>query len=246
MANERSRRGAPAAETHRGIPPRSDILFYGDPHGEWRPLLRACAEDRPQAVVILGDCDLERPLREQIAPVFAAGIRVRWIPGNHDTDTVGFHDHLWGDFPEANLHAGWAQLGELIVAGLGGIFKERVWYPRHDHAAPVFADRRAYMRQVKPSERWRGGLPLSARDAIFPEDAAALRGIRADVLVTHEAPTSHRHGFVGLDAAAASCRARLLVHGHHHDSYDGQLPGGTQVKGLAKAEVFRVTRELRA
>src|SRR5690625_3512358 len=34
------------------------ILFYGDPHGNWKPLLKACADDQPDGVVILGDCDL--------------------------------------------------------------------------------------------------------------------------------------------------------------------------------------------
>ena len=52
------------------------IIIYGDPHGEWRPLLRACAEERPDGVVILGDCDLEARLMERIAPVFDAGIAV--------------------------------------------------------------------------------------------------------------------------------------------------------------------------
>ena len=39
-----------------------------------------------------------------------------------------------------------------------------------------------------------GGLPLRRRDAIFPEDLTALGRLRADVLVTHEAPSSHRYG----------------------------------------------------
>jgi predicted phosphodiesterase len=34
------------------------ILFYGDSHGEWRPLLKACRDERPDAVFILGDCVL--------------------------------------------------------------------------------------------------------------------------------------------------------------------------------------------
>lgn len=246
MKNERTRRSAPAEIYPDRVPLRQGILIYGDPHGEWRPLLRACAEEPPAAIVIVGDCDLELPLRQQIAPVFAAGIRVRWIPGNHDTDSAEWHERLWVDHPDGNLHAAWAQLGGLVFAGLGGIFKERVWYPRHGDAAPVYPDRRAYMRQVKPSERWRGGLPLSARATIFPEDAAVLGRVRADVLVTHEAPNCHRHGFTGIDAVAAACRARLVVHGHHHETYDGVLSGGPWVKGLGKAEVFRITRELLA
>ncbi len=83
------------------------------------------------------------------------------------------------------------------------------------------------------------------RDAIFPEDMNALRNRRADVLVTHETPSCHRYGFVGIDQAAAHCLARLVVRGHHHESCEGVLPSGTPVHGLAKAEVFRLRhREL--
>ncbi|MBE7189934.1 metallophosphoesterase family protein [Jatrophihabitans endophyticus] len=146
------------------------VVFYGDPHGEWRPLLRACQDERPDGVVILGDCDLDRPLRQQLEPLFSAGIRVRWIPGNHDVDTVEWHDRLWGDFPEGNLHGRWEQVGGLLVTGLGGIFKERVWYPLFDDAEPVLGSRRDTLRRIRPGDRWRGGLPLPMRDAIFPED----------------------------------------------------------------------------
>ena len=196
------------------------VIFYGDPHGEWQPLLRACEDERPDGVVILGDCDLDLPLRQRIEPLFDAGIQVRWIPGNHDTDSDAFHDHLWSDDPMGNIHARAAQLGGLRVAGLGGVFKARIWYPRTGMAEPLHASRRDYLRRLPHAGRWRGGLPREMRDAIFPEDVAALAGLRADVLATHEAPTTHRQGFVGIDTAAELCRAKLVVHGHHHTSTD--------------------------
>ena len=191
-------------------------------------------------MVLLGDCDLARPLRKTIAPILAAGIRVRWIPGNHDVDDVLMHDGLWVDHAAGNLHATWAQLGGLLMAGLGGVFKSRVWYPRHDQAEPARTTRRKFLREFPRQERWRGGLPLQWRDTIFPEDAVALAGLRVDVLASHEAPSTHRHGFVGLAAIAAACGAKLIVHGHHHESYEAALPDGTRVGGLAKAEVYRV------
>lgn len=221
-----------------------DVIFYGDPHGEWRPLLRACTEQRPDAVVLLGDCDLDVPLRERIKPLFDAGIRILWIPGNHDTDKEGAHDRLWGDYPTGNLHARLEYAASLAIAGLGGVFKERVWYPRVEPVEPQHGSRGEFMRRLPRTDRWRDGLPLGMRAAIFPEDVAALARMRADVLVTHEAPTSHRHGFVGIDEAAKLCRAQLVVHGHHHESYQSALPDGTLVRGLAKAEVFRVSRAL--
>ena len=218
----------------------SGIIIYGDPHGEWRPLVRACAEERPEGVVILGDCDLEVRFRQQLQTLFDAGVRIRWIPGNHDADTAERYDRLWGAYPEGNLHAAWARVGALVVAGLGGVFRERIWYPRFELTEPSLASRLAYMRQTRPTDRFRGGLPLRQRDSIFPEDAAALAKLRADILVTHEAPSCHRHGFLGIDEAAKACRARLVVHGHHHKSYVGVTASGIPVRGLARAEIYRV------
>jgi predicted phosphodiesterase len=43
---------------------------------------------------------------------------------------------------------------------------------------------------------------------------------QADILVTHEAPGAHRHGFEVLDALALMMRAKLLMHGHHHEPVD--------------------------
>ncbi len=216
------------------------VIVYGDPHGEWRPLLAACQDEPPEAVILIGDCGLDVPLRKQLERVFGAGIDVKWIPGNHDTDTPEDYDRLWGDHPEGNLHARSFSAAGIEIAGLGGVFKAKVWYPRQCAAEPVHATRRDLMRRLARTERWRDGLPLSARDAVFPEDVLALGRVRVDVLVTHEAPSNHRHGFVGIDEAAALCRAKLVVHGHHHESLSGELPGGVRVIGLAKAEVLRL------
>lgn len=212
------------------------VIFYGDPHGEWKPLLKAVQEFHPSGVVLLGDCDLAMPLREQLKPVFDMGIRLRWIPGNHDCDTPEWHDRLFDDYPEGNLHARWQQIGGLIVAGLGGIFKDRAWYPRFEQSKPVYQSRRDYLRQLRRADRWRNGMPLEMRDCVFPEDIAALDGIRADVLVCHEAPSCHRHGFIAIDDLAQSLRVKLVIHGHHHQSYRATLPNGIRVVGLNKAE----------
>ena len=44
--------------------------------------------------------------------------------------------------------------------------------------------------------------------------------MRADVLITHEAPGYHRNGFEILDTLAQSMGAKVAVHGHHHDRLD--------------------------
>ncbi len=223
---------------------RAGILFYGDPHGEWRALFRAVEESHPAAVVLLGDMDLEKPLRQQLAPIFDAGIRVCWIHGNHDVDREDWHDRLFEDAPNGTIHARWASLDRMIVAGLGGIFKAKVWYPTDGSEAPVYSTRRDLLRSLPRNDRFRGGLPLHQRATILPEDFAALKRIKADILVTHEAPSSHRHGFGAIDDLAKTMKANLVIHGHHHQSYDSKTRDGIWVRGLAKAEPWLVTHDM--
>ena len=213
------------------------LVIYGDPHGEWRPLTEAVALDRPAAIVILGDCDLVRPLHVELAPVFAAGVEVAYLYGNHEKDLPGSWDNLVGDHPSGLLHARVRQLGPYEVAGIAGVFKGRIWLPP---AAPLSDTRAGFMRRLAHHERWRLGLPLRQRDAIFPEDFLALAGKRADILVAHEAPSTHPHGFAALDDLARALRVRLIVHGHHHTSLIGKTTDGIAVVGLAKAEVLRL------
>ena len=213
------------------------LVIYGDPHGDWRPLLEAVALDRPAAIVILGDCDLGRPLHVELAPVFAAGVEVAYLYGNHDKDSSGFWDNLVGDHPGGLLHARVCRLGPYDIAGIAGVFKQRIWLPP---AAPRFDSRASYLQKLAHYERWRGGLPLRQRDAIFPEDFQALAGRRAEILVSHEAPSTHPHGFAALDDLARGLRVRLVVHGHHHASLTGVTTDGIAVIGLGKAEVLRL------
>ena len=99
------------------------------------------------------------------------------------------------------------EIGGVRVAGLPGVFKPRVWYPRADEAShriepPRFHTRAAFLRALPPDEHWRGGLPLWHRDTIFPEDVERLRAERFDVLVTHEAPSLHPNGYAVIDRLA--------------------------------------------
>jgi len=52
--------------------------------------------------------------------------------------------------------------------------------------------------------------------AIWPEDIETLASQKADILVTHEAPSSHPSGSAVIDELARAMGARLIVHGHHH------------------------------
>lgn len=221
----------------------SSIVIAGDPHGNFAPILRACTEREPGTLVLLGDCELRMPLRHMLAPVFMRGWDVRWILGNKDTETATVFDHLVGDFPEGDIGGKVIEVDGLRIAGLAGVFKPRIWYPRIDEPGdaidpPRFNTRQEFLASLPQREHWRGGLPLWHRDSIFPEDFACLAQHRFDVLVSHEAPSCHRHGFAVIDGLAEVAAARLIVHGHHHESYSAKLSSGIDVRGLAVGEAW--------
>jgi hypothetical protein len=209
------------------------ILFAGDPHRNFSPILRACAALPPGTLILVGDCDCPQPLVQVFAPAIAAGWDVRWILGNHDTETEAAYDNLTSAPGDLGLTV--ATIGGVRIGGLPGVFKPRVWQPPEP---PSFRTRAAFQAILPPAQHWRGGLPLFHRDTIFPEDVDRLSALRCDVLVTHEAPSSHPHGFPVIDDLAMTCGARLIVHGHHHQSYAAVLPNGIEVRGLGLAEAW--------
>jgi predicted phosphodiesterase len=217
------------------------ILFAGDPHRNFSPIIRACLAHPASTLVLLGDLDCPHPLHQELASVMAAGWRVSWILGNHDCETEAAYDNLAGDHPAGDLGFRVVELDGCRIAGLPGVFKPSVWYPRLDDGAqriesPRYRNRDAFLAAQPGSRWWRGGLPLWHRDSIFPDDFDRLAEQRFDILVTHEAPSSHRHGFAVIDDLAAAGGAKLIVHGHHHDSYTAALPNGIAVRGLGLAE----------
>lgn len=217
----------------------SGILFYGDPHGEWRPLINAVIEHEPAAVVILGDCGLDQPLQQKLSEIWDFVPRWKWILGNHDVDSIAEYELLADGSPGGDLGSRWVQLDGKIIAGLGGVYQTKVWYPKFgggNDEPPQYLTRREMTKKTVRAERFRGGVPLSCKATIFPEDHAALKGIRAEVFVCHEAPTSYKHGFAAIDELARDLGARLIVHGHHHHSYEGHTRDGIFVRGLGIAE----------
>ena len=211
----------------------SPVVIAGDPHGNFAPIIRACSAEDRGTLILLGDCELRVPLRDMLGSLFALGWRIHWILGNKDTETATEFDHLAGDFPEGDIGGRVIEVAGLRIAGLGGVFKLRIWHPPE---APSFNTREEFMRILPVREHWRGGLPLWHRDSIFPEDFDRLTQLRFDVLITHEAPSCHRHGFAVIDHLAEVAAARLIVHGHHHESYSARLDNGINVRGLAVAE----------
>lgn len=222
------------------------ILAYGDPHGDWRPLLESCAADRPDEVVILGDCELDRPLATVLAPLLDAGIAAHWIAGNHDSDREEWLDNLYGGLPEGDLHGRVVDVGGVRLAGLHGIFRGKVWRPGLE---PVHRTRAGHLAAMPRCQHWRpgwtpghynDGLPRAHRTSIYPEDIERLAALQADVLFCHDAPSCHRFGFAEIDALAEAMGARWIIHGHHHYSYGALLPSGVKVRGLRGAEPWLV------
>lgn len=215
------------------MPDRRPILFAGDPHRNFVPILRGCAQSTPGTLILLGDCDCPAPLDRIFAPAIKSGWDVRWILGNHDTETEAAYDNL----TQSQGDLGWqvATIHGLRLAGLPGVFKPRVWQPAEP---PLFHDRAEFQVSLPPHQHWRGGLPLFHRDTIFPEDFDRLAAQRYDILVSHEAPSSHPHGHAVIDALAQASGAWLIVHGHHHQSYEATLPNGIRVRGLGLAETW--------
>ena len=74
--------------------PKNKILFAGDPHGDFRPLIAVVHEYKPEAVVLLGDYDLEMPLENYLQEIIGL-TEIWWIAGNHDFETPSKHKNLF-------------------------------------------------------------------------------------------------------------------------------------------------------
>jgi predicted phosphodiesterase len=206
------------------------ILFCGDPHGEFSQIVLAVRETSPAAVILLGDMDLPAPLDEVMAPVLESGTEVWWIPGNHDGDREDWHDRLFlSSLADRNIHGRVVEIDGLRVAGLGGVFRGRIWDPREHF--PKFLSRDYFLAQT-PGQRWRGGLPRRHRVTIFPDDVSAIVREKVDILVTHEAPTTVSGGWEIIGGIASAMGASAVIHGHHHVSYAARLPSGVAVHGV--------------
>ncbi|MCY1266716.1 Calcineurin-like phosphoesterase [compost metagenome] len=193
------------------------IFFCGDTHGRFDHVIKAVREHRPAAVVFLGDLQPQRSLDQELGGILGL-TEVWWIHGNHDTDSDADFDNLFGSaLANRNLHGRVAEIAGVRVAGLGGIFRGQVWVP----PAPArFEMPEQFAAQCGKGNLWRGGLPRKHRSSIFPSDYVALAAERAEILVTHEAPSCHPHGFSQIDELALSLGVRVSFHGHHHDRLD--------------------------
>ena len=206
------------------------IWFLGDVHGDTGHILPAIkaagASARPSALVFLGDIEMDVPFSEFAKRIYAsAGVQCWFIPGNHDTDHARFLDNLSDpDSAALNLHGRVVEIDGRRVAGLGGIFRQDIWHPDAESGEPSFLSHSEYEENLRSRSRGFGEIEenklLKHRSTIFYEDYAEIYGQPADILVTHEAPGCHPHGFSLIDDLARSMGAALAFHGHQHDRLD--------------------------
>ena len=205
------------------------ILYCGDPHGSFRPIIDAAGRLCASVVVLLGDLEPSRPLHEELAPLIERGIAVHFIHGNHDADSDALAERVWGSALAAqSVHGRVVALPDgTRLAGLGGVFQAAVWDPSSVEG-PVVRSRDDHARNTPPRDRWNGGPHRRHLATIYPEDIDGLANLDADILVTHEAPGYHPHGFALLDTLAQVMGVKILVHGHHHDRLDSSARWASQ------------------
>lgn len=206
---------------------KNKILFYGDPHGHYSELISAVERLSPAAVVILGDLGLKEPL-EQVLASIVDKTELWFIHGNHDTDSDEYYDFSFGcELAHRNLHGRVVDIAGIKIAGLGGVFRGKVWHPSFNDGVPQWDTRENYMHCqpsiIKRNSQRYGGLPRQHNSSIWPEDVARLSQLQADILVTHEAPSCHPYGFDVLDTLAMSLGVKRIFHGHHHEDYHSDI-----------------------
>ena len=241
----------------------SAIWFCGDTHGSLEHiveyvLVAHAAGQAPAAIILLGDIDAPLPLHLELGAIHDL-TAIYWIPGNHDSDDNNAWTNLvFSDLGAANLHCRVAQVGSWRIAGLGGIFRRRIWSPPE---APTFSSYEAWRAELiarRPPKDF--GLAESSEErrhltTIFPEAIAALERQGADILVSHEAPECRAdgRGWRAVGDLARRLGIRFAFHGHHHDrpDYSARFPslefqahgvgyrGITALNGSCKVTVIR-------
>lgn len=209
------------------------IYFCGDVHGNFDHVIAAVQLDRPEAVIFLGDLEAQQPLHVELAPILEL-TTIRFVHGNHDTDTQQNYQNLFeSDLADCNLHGRVEEICGVRIGGLGGVFRGGIWMPPNK---PVFDSYDAFsqaLNSVRPMHaRFPHRTELSKqerthRSSIFYDAYCALMQQRADILISHEAPSVHPHGFAAIDTLARAMGVMTAFHGHHHDCRDYSAQAAT-------------------
>lgn len=227
-----------------------NIFFCGDLHGKFSYLLAAVEQHQPAAVVLLGDImgdTAPRSLEQELAAILDK-TEIWWIHGNHDTDQAGPCAMLFDSaLADRNLHGRVVEVAGVRIAGLGGIFRGRIWSPPapalfrsyDDYLADAEQKRPRRLRSQSPIKRqailesasgmlearpaeddWHYHEDRKHRSSIFPEEYERLSSEGADVLVIHESPDCHPYGHEAISELAQLLGVKASFHGHQHDNLD--------------------------
>ncbi|MBK8814063.1 MAG: metallophosphoesterase [Methylococcaceae bacterium] len=209
------------------------ILFAGDPHGNFRPLISAVKRFKPKAVVLLGDYDLDKPLEDLLHEIIGL-TEIWWIAGNHDFETPDKHRFLFhSSLANNHLHLKVFDIAGIRIAGLSGIFLGRVWYPPK---TPKWTAKNHFINSQHPHTR-HNELPLKYQSAIWHDEFHEMAKLKADILVTHEAPGSHKYGFSVIGELALAMGVKHIFHGHLHENYKKIIKQNIQVVGVANSAI---------
>jgi predicted phosphodiesterase len=209
------------------------ILFAGDCHGDFVPLIEEAGE--ASAVVLLGDQEPMNDLARELGPGLAP--RTLWIYGNHDSDYLCYFENH-APMAHHNLHCRVVETEGVRIAGLGGVFRAKKFeIDQTTRLHEVDLDCLQDTREAWITLR-RGGRPYPADyTSIFPDDIKSLLALagQVDVLVTHEAPESHALGYQLIGDLARAMGVKMIIHGHHHERYSATITDGIRVEGLGLA-----------
>ena len=204
------------------------IWLFGDTHGFFEHVIdyvRAAAakDSAPDAIIFLGDLDCRRPLHEELAEIIDL-TTVWFIPGNHDSDDyLAWNSLVSSSLSGQNLHGKVVQIGGVRIAGLGGVFRQRVWAPPAEPFFRSYEDYQQELMRKRPPKDWGHAETSEERrhkTSIFPDMYTCLAKQSADILICHEAPSCHPYGWRALDDLARSLQVKQVIHGHHHDNLD--------------------------
>ena len=216
---------------------KSNGLDTGDCHGDFREALEVIGQypaKKVSGIFFLGDQTPERPLEIELARIGPALVQRTWfILGNHDSDRPEYlrnHFGMW----DRHLHGRVIEVEGMRIGGISGIFRQKIWHPAKP---PRWRDRLSYRDHVvdQRGELFENHLPLKHWSTIFPDDLKS-DSQSMDILLTHEAPGCHPHGFSVFDDFALSVGVKLIVHGHHHEDYSGIIKGEIRVLGLGRGQ----------
>lgn len=216
------------------------IIIGGDPHGNFSPLLRAIKEHKPCAVLLVGDIEAEKNLDE----IFPEDTNLWWIHGNHEFENEQMWQNIvtskWGN---NNLHNRVIEIDGQRIAGIGGTFNKHLWLPPE---MPIH-DNYASWEEANKNDKYFHTKKNDAIGAIFYDDYIQMMDMKADILITHEAPTCHPYGNEAIDELAQAMGIQKLFHGHHHDNLDysddiDRL--GFHVHGVGKAGVTAINGQV--